>query len=98
MSKEYPCIYFEEDGLCRKFADGRGKVYCAMEQCPHQKESNADKFRAMSDEELAHMIIRFEPCTDICLNEYENGRISEQCDKKCFERALKWLQQPCEGE
>ena len=56
MSKEYPCIYFEEDGLCRKFTDGIGKVYCAMGPCPHQKESNADKFRAKSDEELAAVI------------------------------------------
>ena len=60
--------------------------------------TNADKIRAMSDEELARMITRFDPCTDICLNEYENGRISERGDKKCFERALKWLQQPAEEE
>ena len=54
MSSEYPCIYFEKDGKCRKFSDDyRFVSYCVMGPCPEQKLSNADRIRAMSDEELA---------------------------------------------
>ena len=53
MSREYPCIYFEKDGVCRKLTDDIVIGYCVMGPCPDQKVSNADKIRAMSDEELA---------------------------------------------
>lgn len=57
MSREYPCIYFEKDGKCRKFSDDyRFVSYCVMGACPEQKLSNADRIRAMSDEELAQFI------------------------------------------
>lgn len=57
MSREYPCIYFEKDGKCRKFSDDyRFVSYCVMGPCPEQKLSNADRIRAMSDEELAQFI------------------------------------------
>lgn len=57
MSREYPCIYFEKDGKCRKFSDDyRFVSYCVMGACPEQKLSNADRIRAMSDEELARFI------------------------------------------
>ena len=53
MSIEYPCIYFEKDGVCRKFSDNTTVSYCVMGPCPEQKLSNADRIRAMSDEALA---------------------------------------------
>ena len=57
MSREYPCIYFEKDGKCRKFSDDyRFVSYCVMGACPERKLSNADRIRAMSDEELAQFI------------------------------------------
>ena len=98
MSKEYPCIYFEEDGLCRKFTDGRGKVYCVMGPCPHQKESNADKIRAMSDEELAHLLTSWDFCSDVCSQQYTDSPFNDECPGTCKELALRWLQQPAEEE
>ena len=59
-------------------------------------ETNADRIRAMSDEKLARMIACCDTCTDICLNEYEKGRISERCNGNCLDSVLKWLQQPAE--
>ena len=56
MSAEYPCIYFEKDGKCRKFSDDIYISYCVMGPCPEQKLSNADRIRAMSDEELAKLL------------------------------------------
>ena len=50
MSSEYPCIYFEKDGKCRKFSDDTVISYCVMGPCSEQKLSNADRIRAMSDE------------------------------------------------
>ena len=52
MSMEYPCIYFEKNGKCRKFSDDTAVSYCVMGPCPEQTLSNADRIRAMSDEEL----------------------------------------------
>lgn len=53
MSREYPCIYFEKDGKCRKFSSDVDFSYCVMGPCPEQKLSNADRIRAMSDGALA---------------------------------------------
>ena len=30
MSWEYPCIYFEKDGVCRKFSDDTAISYCGI--------------------------------------------------------------------
>lgn len=98
MSTEYPCIYWEKDGKCRKFSDDTYISYCVMGPCPEQKLSNADRIRAMSDEELARMIACCDTCTDICLNEYEKGRIIERCNGNCLDSVLKRLQQPAEEE
>ena len=98
MSAEYPCIYWEKDGKCRRFSDDTYISYCVMGPCPEQKLSNADHIRAMSDEELARMIACCDTCTDICLNEYEKGRIIERCNGNCLDSVLKWLQQPAEEE
>ena len=56
MSMEYPCVYFEKDGKCRKFSDDTVISYCVMGPCSEQKPSNADHIRAMSDQELADFI------------------------------------------
>ena len=87
MSMEYPCVYFEKDGKCRKFSDDTAISYCVMGPCPEQKLSNADRIRAMSDEELAYQFGAQCP----------KGR-KRECDKRCSQCWLEWLQQPCEGE
>ena len=86
MSREYPCIYFEKDGKCRKFSDDyRFVSYCVMGACPEQKLSNADRIRAMSDEEMApELLPLFE---ELC----EDGTPS--ADYMRF-----WLQQPAEED
>lgn len=98
MSSEYPCIYFEKDGKCRKFSDDTVISYCVMGPCPEQKLSNADRIRAMSDEELSEFISRIEigdfgqqvygkTFCDMCKGQYE-----------CDDCRLWWLQQLYEGE
>lgn len=98
MSMEYPCIYFEKDGKCRKFSDNTAISYCVMGPCPEQKLSNADRIRDMSDEELAEFISRIEigdfgpqvygkTFCDVCKGQYE-----------CDDCRLWWLQQPAEED
>lgn len=98
MSSEYPCIYFEKDGRCRKFSDDTAVSYCVMGPCPEQTLSNADRLRAMSDEELAEFISRIEigdfgpqvygkTFCDMCKGQYE-----------CDDCRLWWLQQPAEED
>ena len=88
MSVEYPCIYFEPDGKCRRFSDDTVINYCVMGPFPEQKLSNADHIRAMSNEELAYQFGAQCP----------KGR-KRECDKLCHKCWLEWLRQPAkEGD
>ena len=67
---------------------------CNYKECPHRTEpmTNAEKIRAMSDEELSKFIR--EPFCD--------KRTHEECTISycgvCDQCVLDWLQQPSEGE
>ena len=94
MSREYPCIYFEKDGKCRKFSDDNTWSYCVMGPCQEQTLSNADRIRAMSDEELAEFIPNWS-YTNACKCEEQSYA---DCNLKCEECVLDWLQQPAEED
>ena len=85
MSAEYPCIYFEKNGKCRKFSDDTYISYCVMGPCPEQKLSNADRIRAMSDQDMATELIN--TIFDLC----EDGVPGE-------DYVLNWLKQPVEED
>ncbi len=55
MSKEYPCVYYDNH-KCQKFSDEKYNAWCDFDNCEHQTPSNGDKIRAMSDEELAALL------------------------------------------
>lgn len=57
MIREYPCIYFEEGGACKKFSDDTALSYCVMGPCPEQVLSNADRIRAMDDGSLLDFFV-----------------------------------------
>ena len=97
MSKRIPC----------KRCSGKGYIYVTYLEgntgtatshiCPEccgagvqfVPSTNADRIRAMGDEELA-----------ILLTDYSNngGLVTETGRKGCYERIIKWLQQPAEEE
>lgn len=63
----------------------------------YEPDTNAERIRAMSDEELA-IFLEYFGCCHYC-SEYE--RLSdnrwfsdERCDEKCAEHCLEWLKQP----
>ena len=77
-------------GICRT-CNGSGKM----------PMTNADRIRAMSDEELAVFL----ECFGCCHYCSEHERLSdnrwysdERCDEKCAEHCLEWLEQPVEEE
>lgn len=56
MSREFPCIYFDENGKCRRFSDDTAVSYCVMGPCPERRLSYADCIRTMDDEQLANLL------------------------------------------
>lgn len=55
MSVRYPCVY-HNDGKCKLFSDEPSISFCVFGPCEYEKPSNADRIRAMSDEELATLL------------------------------------------
>ena len=89
MSREYPCIYFEKDGKCRKFSDDyRFVSYCVMGPCPEQKLSNADRIRAMSDEGLLDFLKKSVASAYMC----------KILRTEPMFLTLEWLQSPAEED
>lgn len=63
MSKLYPCVYYERVegemvGRCRYYSKDGILSWCTegAYDCEHETPSNADRIRAMTDEELAEYI------------------------------------------
>ena len=56
MSRLYPCVYCTEDGYCEKYSDEEVTSWCVQSPCKDEKPSNADRIRAMTDEELAEFM------------------------------------------
>ncbi len=58
---------------------------------PRKAQTNADRIRAMSDEELAKMLT----VGKVAFACFECREIGDgECSMKCDERCLEWLQQP----
>lgn len=95
MSSEYPCIYFEKDGKCRKFSDDTVISYCVMGPCSEQKLSNADRIRDMSDEELAEFLAEEQFRIANVVFQTVGYGLEKQA---IYARRLDWLQQLYEGE
>ena len=71
-----------------------------MGNCEHKVLTNADRIRAMSDEELARHLHCIGWDCHLCT---EHERLDNQpllrdqrCDENCFEHCLEWLKQPAE--
>lgn len=98
MSKEYPCVYYDNE-KCQKFTDDHFTSWCVLGPCSHETPSNADRIRAMSDEELAKWLANMFDCHYCSEHERlgDNPLLSaEQCDQKCEQHCLEWLKQPVE--
>lgn len=72
-----------------------GELYCVGIVCDinKSKKTNADRIRAMSDEELAKMLTVGKEAFD-CFECRKTG--DAECSMNCYERCVDWLQQPAE--
>lgn len=91
MSREYPCVYYK-NGTCTEDSEPGYVSPCVMGPCSKETPSNADRIRAMSDEELADEFFKFGD------NAYSMGVYKKSGCLDTREEILKWLQQPAEGE
>ena len=81
-------------------------VYCTLTQernCEHNKETNADRIRAMRDDELAEFLTHINPtnCKDCAFSHgwrCQPDRDDYSDFEKCKEGRKRWLQQPAETE
>ena len=91
MSQEYPCIYYDNQ-KCKKLSEDGVTSWCVLGPCSGQTLSNADRIRAMSDDELA-----WELMTWRCEAEAKHHGISSVYPDT-QSTILAWLQQPVKEE
>ena len=96
MSMEYPCVYFEKDGKCRKFSDENTTSYCVMGPCPDETPTNADRIRAMTDEELSKFLCDFR--TGSAGEHHCAGCKAESYCRTGHNGMIDWLQQPAKED
>ena len=88
---ETNCTYFIRGECTASFCEYRRK-----------KRTNADRIRAMSDEELARHLHCIGWDCHLCAEHIslDNEPLlrGEKCDEKCEEHCLQWLQQPAEND
>ena len=86
---ETNCTYFIRGECTASFCEYRRK-----------KQTNADRIRAMSDEELARHLHCIGWDCHLCAEHIrlDNEPLlrGEKCDEKCAEHCLEWLKQPAE--
>lgn len=90
MSKEYPCVHYD-NGKCKLFSDDKVTSYCVKGPCNDETPSRGDWIRAMSDEEL-HEFLYSHKFYDMCDEPCSECRYHGDCER----RLADWLQQPAE--
>ena len=82
---------------CKKFYDCLygGELVGRLTSCPdfqQKPQTNADRIRSMSDEELAKWLdsLCFGFGCELCAN------VVEKCDENCVEHFMDWLKQPAD--
>ena len=84
--------YFSDDSECATF----------NQEVEDKPMTNADRIRAMGDEELAAHLNDIgwdcHLCADHRWLDNEPFLRWEKCDEKCVEHCLEWLQQPAEED
>ena len=90
MSIGYPCVYWS-DGKCKKFSDDKYTGWCVEGACQYEAQSNADRIRSMSDDELNELFHEIYNAGAEDAVAYEWGQRTNS-----FEWTMDWLKQPAE--
>ena len=87
---------------CQGFIDMRGEFHQNKEEPFMPPMTNADRIRAMSDEELASEINQRSistVCDIVCQGDCKAiATLNKTCGDVCKEIIMKWLQQPAEED
>ncbi len=84
------CIYRTKDGECDLYSEGgKFKAFCDPEHCDNIAPTNADRIRAMTDDELASLLMYFADDTD----EIDEKDYDAFGNMEWRERVLRWLKQ-----
>ena len=75
------CVHETEHGFCEIDNDFCHNGLCRIKE----PQTNADRIRAMSDEELARFVTREDLCALTC------GEPCIPCDGACERKMLEWL-------
>ena len=105
MSLEYPCAYWEK-GKCKKFSEDGVESWCVEGPCGEMRPTNADRIRAMSDEEFAmwmakkrvEEIVKVLGLAGVSVKLIESVEPVEEITEAKAKNILKWLKQPAEVE
>lgn len=93
MSRWYSCVYCTHDLHCTKYAEPGYESWCVLGPCTAETPSNADRIRAMTDEELAEFM---KPYDSGCPR--WGGKEPIPCSQRsnCRDCWLDWLKAPVE--
>lgn len=94
------CIYRTKDGECDLYAEGgKYRAFCVGDEpCEGRKRSNADRIRAMTDEELAEYLEEIAYCQKCPQFLQDNCDGSKYDREGCVRAYLSWLNAEAEGE
>lgn len=95
------CVYRTDEGICKKFSVNGALSYCVDGPCPDEVMTNADRIRAMSDEELAEQNVRKKYECDgwECFSVFITSDGEQFGDAgEAYKHELEWLQQTAKGE
>ncbi len=85
------CIYKTANGMCKKYSDDMVVSWCVEGPCADMRPSNADRIRAMTDEEMAEFL-------DSIIHEHGQGT-AEIVGQDCvIEEWLDWLKEGADND
>ena len=82
------CVHRTDEGICKKFSVDGVTSYCVDGPCKDEVLTNADRIRAMSDEELLDFMVKIIGNAYMC-------KILRTEPMFC---TLDWLRQPAEED
>lgn len=93
------CIYCNKFDVCEKYTTDEETSFCVGRNCRDRKESNSDRIRSMTDEELAEFLDvkywEFNQCKpDAPVDDETKECLLPDC-KACW---LEWLKRESEDE
>ena len=96
------CKYRSDDGMCALFSEEQVVSFCVDAPCSYEVAppmTNADRIRAMSDEELAEWLSPIADCVRCYTWGKDNPFDMRPCytgEKRCKQLWLDWLQEVSE--